>query len=300
MKKFIVTTTIQPPTRATQLFAKMEDWTLVVVCDTKTPHHFYQNHIDCVYLTPEEQEERYKDLSDAIGWKKIQRRNIGFVYAYEQGADIVATVDDDNIPYESWGKDLMVGEEVEVDFYETENLVFDPLSVTNNSELWHRGYPVEYIPTKNEVNYVGKRKTKVMVQANLWDGDPDIDATTRLTKRPCVKFNGVEPYATYNTTVFNSQNTFIHRDVLKNYMVFPFLGRMDDIWGAYYLQKYMDSSQIVFDKPTVYQERNEQDLIKNLENELDGYRYTQDYVLGMHQLSDKVQNFITEYQKYFD
>ena len=139
-----------------------------------------------------------------------------------------------------------------------------------------------------------------MVQANLWDGDPDIDATTRLTKRPCVKFNGVEPYATYNTTVFNSQNTFIHRDVLKNYMVFPFLGRMDDIWGAYYLQKYMDSSQIVFDKPTVYQERNEQDLIKNLENELDGYRYTQDYVLGMHQLSDKVQNFITEYQKYFD
>ena len=300
MKKFIVTTTLQPPTRATQLFAKMEDWTLVVVGDTKTPHHFYQNHIDCVYLTPEEQEERYKDLSDAIGWKKIQRRNIGFVYAYEQGADIVATVDDDNIPYESWGKDLMVGEEVEVDFYETENLVFDPLSVTNNSELWHRGYPVEYIPTKNEVNYVGKRKTKVMVQANLWDGDPDIDATTRLTKRPCVKFNGVEPYATYNTTVFNSQNTFIHRDVLKNYMVFPFLGRMDDIWGAYYLQKYMDSSQIVFDKPTVYQERNEQDLIKNLENELDGYRYTQDYVLGMHQLSDKVQNFITEYQKYFD
>ena len=75
---------------------------------------------------------------------------------------------------------------------------------------------------------------------------------------------------------------------------------MDDIWGSYYLQKFMDSSKIVFDKPTVYQERNEQDLIKNLENELDGYRYTQDYVLGMHQLSDKVQNFITEYQKYFD
>ena len=299
MKKYIVTTTIQPPTRATKLFAKMEDWTLVVVGDTKTPHHLYEQ-LDCVYLHPEQQERDYKELSDAIGWRKIQRRNIGFVYAYQNGADIVATVDDDNIPYENWGKDLHVGKKVERDFYETDNLVFDPLSVTNNSNLWHRGYPIECIPTKNDLTYLGKRSTEVMVQANLWDGDPDIDATQRLTKRPCVKFDQVEPYSTYNYTVFNSQNTFIHRDVLKHYMVFPFLGRMDDIWRAYYLQKFMDSSQIVFDKATVYQERNEQDLIRNLENELDGYRYTQDYVLGVHQLSDEVQNFITEYQKYFD
>jgi hypothetical protein len=104
-----------------------------------------------VYLHPEQQERDYKELSDAIGWKKIQRRNIGFVYAYQNGADIVATVDDDNIPYENWGKDLHVGKKVERDFYETDNLVFDPLSVTNNSNLWHRGYPIECIPTKNNV-----------------------------------------------------------------------------------------------------------------------------------------------------
>ena len=66
MKKFIVTTTIQPPTEATLKFLEKDDWTLVVVGDTKTPHEEYQK-LDCVYLTPEDQESLSKDLSDAIG-----------------------------------------------------------------------------------------------------------------------------------------------------------------------------------------------------------------------------------------
>lgn len=298
MKKFIVTTTIQPPTEATLKFASMSDWTLIVVGDTKTPHEEYEK-INCMYLHPEDQESEYKELSDSIGWKKIQRRNIGFVKAYQLGADVVATVDDDNIPYDNWGCDLLVGKEVEVDFYETENTIFDPLSVTEHNWLWHRGYPVEEIPTKNNVSYVGKKKTKVLVQANLWDGDPDIDATNRLTKRPMVKFNNIKPYSTNNLTVFNSQNTFIHRDVLENYMVFPYVGRMDDIWGSYFLQKNIPTGSIVFDKPTVYQDRNEQDLVRNLENEIIGYRNTLQYVKGEYNLSDEVNTFITEYQKYF-
>ena len=35
LKKFIVTTTINSPTLATRKFAAMEDWTLIVVGDTK-------------------------------------------------------------------------------------------------------------------------------------------------------------------------------------------------------------------------------------------------------------------------
>ena len=148
MKKYIVTTTIQKPTEATLKFASMNDWILVVVGDTKTPHEEYKK-INCIYLSPEDQERMYPDLSKSIGWKTIQRRNIGLVYAYHQGADVVATVDDDNIPYDSWGKNLSVGKQVEVDLFHSENEVFDPLSVTNHNWLWHRGYPVELIPTKN-------------------------------------------------------------------------------------------------------------------------------------------------------
>ena len=37
MTKVIVTTTINPPTRAVESFQSMEDWELVVVGDLKTP-----------------------------------------------------------------------------------------------------------------------------------------------------------------------------------------------------------------------------------------------------------------------
>ena len=42
LKKYIVTTTINAPTLATQKFSRMEGWTLIVVGDTKTPHLNYE------------------------------------------------------------------------------------------------------------------------------------------------------------------------------------------------------------------------------------------------------------------
>ena len=166
MKKFIVTTTINSPTLATKKFSQMKDWQLIVVGDTKTPHEEYEK-LDCIYLTPEYQEENYKALSDAIGWRSIQRRNLGFIEAYKRGADIVATVDDDNIPYDDWGQNLLVGKEIEFDLWESTNGYFDPLSVTNRPDLWHRGYPLSLVPTKNNVEYRGKSNRKVLVQADL-------------------------------------------------------------------------------------------------------------------------------------
>lgn len=283
MKKYIVTTTINKPTKATLKFvdiAKRDGWTFVVVGDTKTPHEEYEK-LDLVYLSPEKQEQLYPELSGIIGWKTIQRRNVGFVYAYQNGAEVIATVDDDNIPYEDWGKDLYVGKEIEVDYYEnTEFDVFDPLSVTNHSHLWHRGYPIESLQIKNRVMYKGKHKITPLVQADLWDGDPDIDAMCRLSFKPMVKFETTAPYASSQISPFNSQNTFIHRSAIKHYAVWPFVGRMDDIWGGYYLQHVIGKDKLIYNRASVYQDRNVQDLIKNLENEIIGYRNTYDFCLS--------------------
>ena len=297
MNRFIVTTTIQPPTEATLKFVEKTDWQLIVVGDTKTPHEDYRA-LDCIYLSPDEQESISKELSDAIGWKCIQRRNMGFLYAYRLGAHVVATVDDDNIPYDNWGEDLLVGQEVEVDLWESDNGYFDPLSVTNRPDLWHRGYPLEYVPTKNNVNYLGKTKRKVMVQADLWDGDPDIDAMCRLSKKPCVKYEIKSPFASNQLSPFNSQNTFIHRDVLPYYMVLPHTGRMDDIWGSYLVQKFFPKS-LVYNKATVYQDRNEQDLITNLEKEIIGYRNTLNFINDKYDLEELPQKAYDIYQEAF-
>ena len=301
MKKFIVTTTINSPTKATRKFAEKKDWTLIVVGDTKTPHQEYKD-INCVYLSPSIQETIYKELSDTIGWKSIQRRNIGFLFAYQQGADIIATVDDDNIPYDDWGENLLVGQEVECDLYEPEEIAFDPLSITNTPEVWHRGYPIELLQRRHRVEYKGKVRRKVLVQADLWDGDPDIDAMARLSLKPIVKYNIQKPFCSNKISPFNSQNTFLSREVIPFYTVLPHVGRMDDIWGSYIMQYYFPNS-VVYNKASVYQDRNVQDLITNLENEIIGYRNTLSLIKNLDNynsyLPEKTQEFFKTYQSCF-
>jgi hypothetical protein len=277
MKKVIVTTTIQPPTKATILYAQKPGWNFIIVGDRKTPHQKYfdlqKKYPSVIYLHPDDQTKSFPKISELIGWNCIQRRNIGFIEAYKMGAEIIATVDDDNLPYDSWGKDIKVNQTIEIDLYQPKNIAFDPLSVTNVDFVWHRGYPIQDVPYRKNVQYLGKLARKVLVQANFWDGDPDIDAIARLSHMPIVKFDQINFFGSTTIAPFNSQNTILSREILPDYAVFPHIGRMDDIWGAYILQHHHPNS-VVFGPATVYQERNKQDLIRNLENELIGYRET--------------------------
>ena len=287
MKKVtIVTTTINSPTEATLKFCeitnKNQNFNFVIVGDTKTPHDEYRKlerqFKNVIYLSPKQQDELYPELSEIIGWKTIQRRNVGFVYAYDNGCDVLATVDDDNIPYPNWGENILVGEEVVYDNYDCEKDVFDPLSVTADNYVWHRGYPIQYLKDRHRTEYRGKATKKCLVQANLWDGDPDIDAMARLTFKPCLNYKDITaPFGSEKVAPFNSQNTFLAREVIPYYAVLPFVGRMDDIWGGYILQKYFPNS-VVYDVATVFQDRNLQDLVTNLENEVIGYRNTLEFI----------------------
>ena len=186
MKKVIVTTTINPPTEAVEAFQAMKDWDLVVIGDKKTPKDYKLSR--GVYVTPEETEKYDPALSDAIGWNCIQRRNFGLLWAHDMKADIVAVVDDDNIPLKGWGENLIVGTETEVNYYETDLPAFDPVGATNHSHIWHRGFPLQLLP-KRRYDKVSKRKIKVDVQADFWNGDPDIDAICRMEHAPECNFD---------------------------------------------------------------------------------------------------------------
>lgn len=87
----------------------MKDWELVVAGDKKTPADYRLER--GIYITPEEQEKYDPVLSEAIGWNSIQRRNFAFLWAKDMKADIVALVDDDNIPLKGWGENLLLGRE---------------------------------------------------------------------------------------------------------------------------------------------------------------------------------------------
>jgi hypothetical protein len=307
MKKYIIITTINKPSEAIFKFCEKRDWFFIIVGDLKTPHEEYykleKQFSNVKYLTPEYQKNEYKELSEAIGWNCSQRRNIGFLEAYNLGAEIIASSDDDNIPYDSWGNEIFVNQEIEVDLYHPKLDVFDPLSITKDNYIWHRGFPIEYLQERHMVEYRGKTKRKVLVQADLWDGDPDIDALARLSFKPIVKYSNITaPYCSDRIAPFNSQNTFLSREVIPYYAVFPYIGRMDDIWGSYILQHYFPNS-VIYNKASVYQKRNIQDLITNLENEIIGYRNTLTLIKNLNNfeqlLPAKTLKFYNIYKKQF-
>ena len=142
MNKVICTTTINPPTEALIKFASMDGWQLVIAGDKKTPEEkfFNMDRDRCYYIAPQIQEQIDKNLSDLIGWNCIQRRNFAFLFACKElKADIVATIDDDNIPLDGWGENLFVGTEAYCDEYITKDVAFDPLYTSIHPHLWHRG-----------------------------------------------------------------------------------------------------------------------------------------------------------------
>ncbi len=267
MKKYIVTTTINAPTKALERFSAMEEWELIVIGDLKTPADYKLSRGQ--YVNPAEQESYDKALSDAIGWNCIQRRNIGIVMAYEAGADVVAVVDDDNIPLEGWGENLLVGTEAEVNYYQSDIGAFDPIGATNYPHLWHRGYPLELLQSR-DYSRRSKETVQVDIQAGFWNGDPDIDAICRLEHAPDCDFDAEAfPIAASELSPFNSQNTFLSRRVLKHYFLYPYVGRMDDIWAAYYVQAL--GYRVAFSAASVFQDRNVHDLLRDMQNEIIGY-----------------------------
>jgi len=307
MKHIIVTTTIHSPTKAMRLFVQKSGWSVIIVGDKKTPHNEYKTlekkHQNVLYLSPEDQEKKYSKLSDAIGWNSIQRRSIGFIEAYRNGAEIVATVDDDNIPYAQWGKNLLVGKTVTIEYYHAEAAVFDPLSVTPHSHLWHRGYPIDLLQDRLSVRHTGTTKRTVRVQADLWDGDPDVDAIARMVYHPMVKFpKSTRPFASDKISPFDSQNTFISREIIPVYMMIPHIGRFDDIWASYIVQHYFPDS-VAYCAPSVYQERNTQDVMQNFEDEIIGYRHTSAFIKHLNNYMSMLPKRSAEayrlYRRYF-
>lgn len=288
MRKVIVTTTINPPTKAVELFQAMEDWDLVVIGDLRTPSGYTLDR--GIYVGPEEQEKYDRALSDAIGWSCIQRRNFGLLWAHDMQADIVAVVDDDNIPLPGWGENLLIDREVEVDRYIIEAPVFDPIGATNHSQLWHRGFPLQLLSSRD---YTTRSRELVMadVQADFWNGDPDIDAVCRMEHAPECKFDqAFFPMTADKPAPFNSQNTFLAARHLSDYFLFPHVGRMDDIWAAYYLQA--KGATVVFNAASVYQERNPHDLTRDMRQEYLGYEHNLNLIRDLAEDAEAITSYL--------
>ncbi len=290
-KKIIISTSINKPTEAIKKFDCLKDWTLIVIGDKKTPNNFQLKN--GLYVPPKHQEKIDKELSDELGWNCIERRNFGLILAKKLRAEIIALVDDDNIPYKNWGKNILVNKIIKAKFYKTAQPIFDPIFQTNYKNLWHRGFPIDKLDLREDIKSITKR-VRVDVQADFWNGDPDIDAVCRLMIKPkCFFKKKYFPFFSNAISPFNSQNTFMNADLLKYYFLFPDQGRMHDIWASYYMQ-YVKRVNIVYSEPSVFQKRNKHDLSKDLINEFIGIKYSSKIIDKMKNKKFKKKDFFSE------
>ena len=297
MKTSIVTTTINIPILLTE-YAKNaryhghEDVDFITIGDRKSVPgtaefcKSIERYYPSIYLDiPAQQRylDRFPDLWAHLRFDSIQRRNIGIMLAYENGADVVITIDDDNfvLNQDFVGRHTIVGTAPELPVYGSTGGWFNVCSLLDSDggvQFYHRGYPQKIRWTESDhFVTVSRSKRMVAVNAGLWLDNPDIDALTRMERQPVVR--GVkQPWlGTFSLSPgtwcpFNSQNTAIARSAIPAYFLSPYTGRYDDIWASYIVIRIAEhlNDAIAFGEPLVRQERNPHDLWKDLDAERNG------------------------------
>ncbi|MBI3687562.1 MAG: hypothetical protein HY241_09570 [Actinobacteria bacterium] len=251
------------------------------------------------YLDVQDQErwhERFPALDRLLPWNTIQRRNLGYVCAAEQGAQTIITIDDDNFVT---GDDFLaghgiVGQRLTVDCVGSDDGWANVCAVleTDGGPVVHRGFPLSRRHSRARWQTVS-RTGRIAVNAGFWLGEPDVDAVSRIANPTQVL--GVAPGTTTPLGLakgtwcpFNSQNTAFAVDLLPAaYLVVMGaeyrgmrIDRYDDIWMSYFVRAIADhlDDLVVYGRPLVHQERNAHDLLGNLRGELPGMILTDSLV----------------------
>lgn len=287
VKLALITTTIYVP-HVLSLYRELDKEAMFFIAgDCRTPHdevrRFVSSLGNAIYYSDIDQKKLGYTCSEIIGWNKIMRRNIALLEAMKYGADIIVTVDDDNIPldrdYFAVFKSLLTSS-YNGPMASSETRWFN-VGKFLNPPIYHRGFPYDYRHIDLKVHLSPVCNTKVGVAAGLWLGDPDIDAMERITNRPtvCHLSEVLRTGLLVNNTCFtpfNSQNTAYVAELAPLMMALVGVGRYDDIWASYIAERVMMDTDyhVHFGRPFVWQERNPQNLWRNLEDEIFGMEHT--------------------------
>jgi len=274
MKKAIVITSINPPTNAVKKFAEYslenDDINFYVVGDTKTDENWHCDGVN--FLGLKEQDVLFKNFSQKIPFKNYARKNLGYLKAISDGANVIFDTDDDNLPYEFWSYDKNASlKKVSVIGDNHSNIY----KFYTSDIIWPRGLPLDKIFCKSKISSTSNQSTPI--RQNLANLDPDVDAIYRLIFKNPTNFKSLENNLIPEEKVFvpfNSQNTYFDSEVFPLLYLPSFVPfRMSDIWRGFIAQRicWQFSYRISFSNADLYQERNEHNLMKDFNQEVEGY-----------------------------
>lgn len=269
MAKFVVMTSIFEPSEAVGEFARMSGWQLVVVADRKTPAGWHYDNV--TFLSVAEQLDLGYPLLKDLSWNHYARKMLGYLYALQHGADIIADVDDDNIPLPGW--DALPPDQ-EFDTITNPGFV-NIYRFFTDEFIWPRGFPLEEIRSTSSMR-LSKRRADIGVWQFLANGDPDVDAIYRLIFDKPVEFSDRSPIVLDQGVFcpFNSQNTVFMRNAFPILYLPAFVTfRFTDILRGIVAQPLLwaEGLRLGFGHATAIQKRNPHDYLKDFESEIPVY-----------------------------
>jgi hypothetical protein len=297
----LVLTTIFDPVilddyrRNFERYGHLDELDVIVVPDRKTPPAAFETcsrlarqGLNVVCPTLEEQEAFLRRAglpSGFIPYNLDNRRNVGFLMAWERGSDFLISIDDDNFCSDDEdyfaahagalfgrGSYLMAGSDGHF-------LNICDLLQTNVPSVYARGYPY-FARHLDSAPRISTGAADVMINAGLWLEDPDVDAITWLGLQPKVTgFKNQSVVLDAGTwSPVNTQNTAVRRDILPAYyfirMGYPLQGskvdRYGDIFSGYFAlacAKHLGGSAR-FGTPVADHRRNSHNHLKDAAAEL--------------------------------
>lgn len=274
-KTALVVTSIASPNAALRSLAqgcREQDFDFIVIGDVASPPNFALEH--CRFYGLAEQKELGFRFARECPTRHYARKNIGYLVAMRDEAAVIIETDDDNLPTHAfWEKRSR---------YQRAGVVADGgwLNVYRyftEANIWPRGLPLDRIRTMiPEFDSLLFDEVDCPIQQGLADENPDVDAIYRLALPLPQSFRKDRRVAltSGSWSPFNSQNTTWWRDAftllyLPAYCSF----RMTDIWRSFIAQRiaWANDWGVLFHEPTVWQERNEHNLMRDFKDEVPGY-----------------------------
>ncbi|MBN2473990.1 MAG: hypothetical protein JXB62_05250 [Pirellulales bacterium] len=329
----VVTTTIRVPRFLADVIENAERYghgerlMLIVVGDRRTPPEVTEYVADldrrhatvAVHLDVPTQQRllrRWPALDLFVRYHCIQRRNVGYLQAVLDGAEVIISVDDDNFMTDDdfIGHHLAVGRQVEVPVVShpsgwwnvCQRLVSDP-----PRRFYHRGYPKSRQDWRTGDHAVRPANVRVIANAGLWLGVPDVDATAHIEepihvtalapidgRRACGLAPGTWcPMSSENAAFDASALPAMYLPVMQDLIRGHSIGRMDDIWMSYFLRAIADGrgETVLYGPPLVVQKRNPHNHVADLAAELPGYLLTERLIEYLRQFATAETTYLGAY-----
>jgi hypothetical protein len=273
-EKPIIITTINGLTKGIEKFASFEGWFCIIAGDRKTPSADEFKHPKITFIPYDEQADLGFDLEPHLPVDHYCRKNIGYLLAIRNGAGVIAESDDDNIPYDNWGRHI-ADAPVSIEVISGAKVV-NAYEFFSDDFIWPRGFPLSSILDETELKTEVMDNQTIGIWQCLADNDPDVDAIYRLVNGKLLNFKKREPVAMDKGVYcpFNSQNTIWSMAAFP-YLYLPFTVnfRFTDILRGYVAQRgiWEINLKLAFTSASVYQARNEHNLMADFIDEIPCY-----------------------------